>query len=178
MSKSGAVGENPKQHYSTAWQESLAALPAAAFDAGEAVVKQGTKSGRLFILKKGAVRVIKNGIEIAAVAEPGAVFGELSVLLDESHTADVRTIELSEFHVADADILLTREPSALFYVATLLARRLDLANRGFTEIKKELEAGASPSLIRSILGKIESLLSSIGADYAKTEAAHLMTPFM
>ena len=119
----GAIGKNPEHRHSAAWQESLAALPSTTFDAGETVVRQGTKSGRLLILKNGAVSVVKNGIEIATVAEPGAVFGELSVLLDEPHTADVRTIKRSEFHVADANMLLTREPAALLYVAKLLARR-------------------------------------------------------
>lgn len=168
----GAIGKNPEHRHSAAWQESLAALPSTTFDAGETVVRQGTKSGRLLILKNGAVSVVKNGIEIATVAEPGAVFGELSVLLDEPHTADVRTIKRSEFHVADANMLLTREPAALLYVAKLLARRSDLANRGLIEIKSELAAGAPPSLIRSTLGKIELLLSFIGVDYISTGATH------
>jgi CRP/FNR family transcriptional regulator, cyclic AMP receptor protein len=106
------------------------------------------------------------------------VFGELSALLDEPHTADVRTIEASEFHVAEADILLTRDPGALLYVATLLARRLDLANRGLMELKSELAAGAPPSLISSTLGRIESLLSSIGDGYIRAGAAHAINPFM
>ena len=40
------------------------------------------------------------------VTEPGAVFGELSVLLDQPHTADVRAVTASQFHVADAASLL------------------------------------------------------------------------
>jgi CRP/FNR family transcriptional regulator, cyclic AMP receptor protein len=169
---SGAMDDNREQRHSPAWQESLAALPHATFGAGETVVRQGTKSGRLLILKNGAVSIVKDGIEIATVAEPGAVFGELSALLDEPHTADVRTIEASEFHVADANNFLTCEPAALLYVATALARRLDFANRGLIELKSELAAGAPPSLIRSMIGKIESLLSFISADYPSTGAMH------
>lgn len=179
MSKPGVVvDESPEDRRITAWQESLASLPVLSFNAGETVVSEGAKSGQLLILKNGAVSVIKNAIEIARVAEPGAVFGELSVLLDEPHTADVRTIEPSEFHAADAKMLLTREPAALLYVATLLARRLDLANRGLIELKNELAAGAAPSLISKTLGKIESLLSSIGEGYISTGAAYSINPFM
>jgi hypothetical protein len=58
--------------------------------------------------------------------------------------ADVHTTGPSEFHVADANILLTREPAALFYVATVLARRLNLANCGLIELKSELAAAAEP----------------------------------
>lgn len=162
----------------TAWQESLASLPVATFDAGVTVVEQGATSGRLLILKSGAVSVTKDGVEIAKVSEPGAVFGELSALLGQPHTADVRAIEPSAFHVADANTLLTREPAALLYVATLLAKRLDLANRGLIELKGELAAGAPPSLMRSTLSKVESLLSSIGAGYITAGAAYSRAPFM
>ena len=53
------------------------------------------------------------------MAEPGAVFGELSVLLDQPHTADVVALETSQFHVADATTLLTQNPIAVLYVATM-----------------------------------------------------------
>ena len=68
-------------------QERLAALPLATYRAGETVLAEGTKTGRLWILKSGAVSVVKGDTEIAKVAEPGAVFGELSALLDRPHTA-------------------------------------------------------------------------------------------
>jgi hypothetical protein len=45
---------------------------------------------------------VKDGTEIAKVAEPGAAFGELSILLDQPHTADVRALETSQFHIANA----------------------------------------------------------------------------
>ena len=40
---------------------------------------------------------MKDETEIATVAEPGAVFGELSILLDQPHTADVLALETSQF---------------------------------------------------------------------------------
>ena len=66
------------------------------------------------IVSAGAVAVVKEGVEIAGVTEPGAVFGELSVLLDQPHTADVRALEASQFHVADAATILRVDPIALF----------------------------------------------------------------
>jgi CRP/FNR family transcriptional regulator, cyclic AMP receptor protein len=176
MSDANAGGENTKQQRAEAWRKSLAALPLATYRAGETVLQEGTKTGRLLILKTGAVAVLKNGVEIAKVTEPGAVFGELSALLDEPHGADVRTLQPSEFHVADAGALM-REPAALLYVATLLARRLDLANRGLVELKSELQAGAPPSLIGATLDKIEALLSAIGAGYIRAGAGMSGYPF-
>ena len=39
------------------------------------------------------------------------MFGELSVLLDQPHTADVRARKASQFHVADAATLVCTENS-------------------------------------------------------------------
>ena len=88
------------------FQKRLGALPLATYKAGETVLVAGSKTGRLLILKRGAVTIVKEAIEIAKVAEPGAVFGELSALLDQPHTADVRAAESSHFHVADEAALI------------------------------------------------------------------------
>jgi hypothetical protein len=121
-------------------------------------------SGRLLILRKGAVAVLKEGVEIATVTEPGAVFGELSVLLDQPHTADVRALETSQFYVADAAALLRVDPIALIYVATVLARRLDDANRALIELKRQVQAGQPHSVIETTAEKMEGLLGVGGAD--------------
>ena len=121
------------------FQKSLAALPIATYQPGETLLAAGSKTGLLLILKNGAVAVFKDGIEIAKVTEPGAVFGELSALLDQPHTADVRALETTQFHVANADTLLEQNPVALLYVAAVLARRLDDSNRHFIEVRTQLQ---------------------------------------
>src|SRR6516162_8399578 len=115
----------------------IATTPLATYQSGETVLAAGTKTGRLLILKKGAVRIRKNGTVIAEVTEPGAVFGELSALLNQPHTADVQTLEASEFRVAQAD-LLVEDPVVLLYVAAILAQRLNLANEALIEFKSEV----------------------------------------
>ena len=93
------------------------------------------------------------------VAEPGAVFGELSTLLDQPHTADVRALETSQFHVADAAALLVQDPLVLLYVAAVLARRLDAANQALIELKSQVEAAGQPrSEIGETIEKMEGLL--------------------
>ena len=69
-----------------ALQKTFDALPLATFQAGETVLAAGSRTGRLLILKQGAVAIVKDGIQLARVAEPGAVFGELATLLDQPHT--------------------------------------------------------------------------------------------
>jgi CRP/FNR family transcriptional regulator, cyclic AMP receptor protein len=88
----------------------FAELPIGTYQAGETVFSAGSRTGRLMILKNGAVAVVKEAIEIARVVEPGAVFGELSILLDQPHTADVRAPETSQSHVADVATVLAQIP--------------------------------------------------------------------
>jgi CRP/FNR family transcriptional regulator, cyclic AMP receptor protein len=145
------------------FQKRLAALPLATYQAGETVFAAGSRTGRLLILRKGAVAIVKEAIEIAKVAEPGAVFGELSALLDQPHTADVRALETSQFHVADAATLLGQDPIALLYVAVVLARRLDGANQALIELKSQVQAGQPPSVIGKTVEKMEGLLGESGA---------------
>lgn len=141
------------------WQRRLAELPLASYGAGETVFSEGTKTGRLLILKTGRVSIVKGRTEIAQVAEPGAVFGEISALLDQPHTADVRTLEPSRFHVADAAAFLVQNPAALLYVATTLARRLNGTTQAFLELKAQLQAGEPPVVIDKTVERIEGLLS-------------------
>ena len=141
------------------WQRRLSAFPLATYGAGETVFSEGTKTGRLLILKTGLVSIVKGGTEIAQVAEPGAVFGEISALLNLPHTADVLTLEPSQFYLADAAAFLVQDPAALLYVATILARRLVGTNQAFLELKAQLRAGEPPSLIDKTVERIEGLLS-------------------
>jgi CRP-like cAMP-binding protein len=153
-----------RMHWSSAaeLEKKLALLPLATYQAGETVLAAASTTGRLLILKKGAVEVIKDGVEIARVAEPGAVFGELSVLLDQPHTADVRALEASQFHVADAATLLRIEPFALFYVATVLAQRLDGANKAVVELKQQVQTGEPRVVIGKTVERLEGLLGAAG----------------
>jgi CRP/FNR family transcriptional regulator, cyclic AMP receptor protein len=144
-----------------ALQTKLAALPVATYQVGEAVLTAGTTSDRLLVLKTGAVEVLKDGMQIAKVSEPGAVLGELAILLDRPHTADVRALELTEFHVADV-ASLTYEPATVLYVTVLLARRLDATNRALIEIKRQLQTGQPRSIVSKTVEKVEELLNYSG----------------
>jgi CRP-like cAMP-binding protein len=94
------------------------------------------------------------------VAEPGAVFGELSILLDQPHSADVYALERSQFHVANAATLLEQNPIATLYVATVLAHRLDSANHALIQLKSQLQTGQPHSVVAETVSKMEELLVS------------------
>ena len=148
---------------SVGFQQRLGNLPITTYQAGERVLVSGSKTERLLILKKGAVAIIKDNVEIARVAEVGAVFGELSALLDQPHTADVCALEPSEFYIADGATLTGQDPVVLLFVATVLARRLDRANQALIELKSQVRASQPPIEIGKTIQKIEELLGPSGA---------------
>ena len=143
-----------------AFQNSLTALPVSTFQPGEVVLAAGSTTGRLFVLKHGAVEIMRNGIQIARVSEAGTVFGELAALLEKPHTADVRAIERSEFHVGDADTLLVENPTASLHIAKLLASRLDRANTALLDVKRQIETSKPHDIIAKSVAKVEELLNS------------------
>lgn len=137
-------------------------MPVVTHRAREVVLTAGSKTDELLFLRSGAVEVVKDGTQIASVSEPGSVFGELAILLDQPHTADVRTLEQSEFYVANAQATLAVNPTVALYVSAVLARRLDAANRSLIEVKHQLKAGEPPSVIGKTVEKVEELLSYCG----------------
>ncbi len=145
-----------------ALERRLAGLPVTKHPARKLVVSAGSTDGKLLFLRSGAVEVVKDGVRIANVSAPGAVFGEQSILLDQPHTADVTTLEQSEFYVADAEAILTGDPTIALYVAAILARRLDAANRSVIELKNQLQAGEPAHVIGSTVEKVEELLNYTG----------------
>jgi CRP-like cAMP-binding protein len=139
-------------------QKRLSAFPLVTYQAGENVIAAGSRTGRFLMLKKGVVAIVKENIEIARDSEPGAVFGEVSMLLDQPHAADVRAVETCEFHVGDAAALFLQDPLVLLYVAAILARRLDAANQALIKIKAQVQAGQSRSDISETIDKMEGAL--------------------
>ena len=139
-----------------------AGLSMVRLQAGETALTSGSKTGRLLVLRSGSVEVVKDGAQIAKVSTPGAVFGELAVLLDHAHTADVRALEQSDFYVANAATLLAHDSAVPLYVAVILAQRLDGANQALVELKRQLRAGEPSSVISETVEKVEQLLSPGG----------------
>ncbi len=99
--------------------------PERQLEAGEVLLHEGERSGRIFVLAQGTLEVYRGDVDFATVSEPGAVFGEMSVLLDMAHTASVRATTPARVHVIEqAPAFLAAHPEALLPIATLLARRL------------------------------------------------------
>jgi len=96
--------------------------------AGTNLVTAGGPSGHLYVLLEGRLEVLKGDMVVATIAEPGAVLGEMSVLLGLPHTATVRACsDTRVYEFEDAAAILKREPTLAILIARMLAQRLNAA---------------------------------------------------
>ncbi|SRR6266404_1409539 len=128
-------------------------LPLRTFAAGEMVLTEGQRSGLLYVLASGAVEVLKDDVQINIVSEPGTFFGEVSVLLDEPHTASVRAVEPSTFYVADDPLAFVgSRPEVALAISRLLARRLHFVTTYLVDVKRQFEgSGDHLSMVDEVL---------------------------
>jgi CRP/FNR family transcriptional regulator, cyclic AMP receptor protein len=127
--------------------------------AGTIVLREGTKTGRLFILIEGRLEVIRGGAVVAVLAEPGALTGEMSLLLDRPHTATVRAAADSLiYEVDDAASFLNQQPSVALLIAQLLAQRLNVATTYLADLMKQYAGhGTHLEMVGEILQSMISL---------------------
>ena len=96
------------------------------FAPGEKLIEEGRETGKLYVLKSGEVEVSRRGFTVASLAEPGAVLGEMSALLDRPHTATVVAITAVEAYGLENGMkFLEERPGLALHVAAGLARRLE-----------------------------------------------------
>jgi CRP-like cAMP-binding protein len=105
---------------------------------GDLVVHEGGRTGHLYILIEGRLEVVKGDTVVASITEPGAVLGEMSVLLDMPHTATVRAATDSAiYEIDDAATFLRTQPAVAILIARMLAQRLNVANTYLADIKRQ-----------------------------------------
>lgn len=107
-------------------------------EAGTLVVTEGGTSGHLYVLMEGRLEVIKGDTVVATITEPGAVLGEMSVLLGQPHTATVRACSGSTiYEFEDAASFLIQQPGIALLIARMLAQRLNVANTYLADLKRQ-----------------------------------------
>ena len=117
------------------------------YPAGAELIRQGEAGGTLFVLKEGEVEVERDGRFVSAIRQPGAVFGEMSVLRERSHTASVTAVtDVQVFVIKDAIKVLEAHPVWLLQIARLLAQRVNATTAQLVALKDE-QAGDSDVLV-------------------------------
>ena len=134
---------------------------------GDTLIEEGEAGGELYVLEKGRLVVERDGVEIATIIEPGALIGEMSVLLGVDHSATVRadgpcTVRVIE----DAVSFLERTPLMALHVATLACERLDRTSALVVQLRKEAEEKADD---QGVWSRIFSALSGPSGRAAEHE---------
>ena len=138
-------------------QSSRIGLPAIRFDDGIALLVEGESSGRLYVLVDGEVEVLRGDTRVMVANQPSAIFGEISTLLGEPHSATVKTVKPSTMYVIDdAEKFLQDHPNLALVVARLLAQRLSAATTYLVNLKRQFEG--SGDQMRSVGDALEALI--------------------
>jgi CRP/FNR family transcriptional regulator, cyclic AMP receptor protein len=118
--------------------DTCAGLPEIQLAPETVLLTEGEKSGKLYILIEGELEVSHGGVQIANIATPGSLFGEMSILLDIPHTATVKALRPSRAYlVDDVDGFLRSAPQVLHHIAALLALRLQLVTGYLADLKRQ-----------------------------------------
>lgn len=112
--------------------------PLVDFKPGDVLLEEGAPSGTLWVLVEGKIAVMRGAVEVARVSEPGALFGEMSVLLHRPYTASVIAKSTGRaHHVENASAFLSSSPEVALHCARLLAQRLTDATTYLADFKAQ-----------------------------------------
>lgn len=125
--------------------------PARVFTPGQLLITEGGPAGSLFVLESGEVEVLRHDIIVATIAEPGAIIGEMSVLLETTHSASVRAKTTVMAHVVEnARDALKKHPELTYKVAQILARRLGATTAFLVESREKLADTADLDFLEKV----------------------------
>ena len=131
-------------------------LPSLTVPAGDVVIEEGAPAGRLLVLVSGGVVVEHDGVAFARIDHPGAVFGEMSVVLGKPATATVRAVDEVQVRVVeDPETFLTTHPGAALAVLRTTAGRLDGLTQYLVDVKRQFaDAGGHLGMVDQILDRL------------------------
>lgn len=117
-------------------EEVLSDFPIVTLEAGTPILEQGGRSHCLYFLLEGEVVVLRDGVEIAASTSKGSMYGEMSVILGEDHSATVKCVTESKFYqIDDPQKFMTSHPEAIWHITQVLCHRLANLNRYLIDMK-------------------------------------------
>ena len=118
--------------------EMCADLPQEHVAAGDVLITEGSTPGRLLVLVSGTVTVERDGTPVARIDFPGAIFGEMSWILDKTATATARATTDVVVHVVDdPERFFTDQPGAALGVLQMTAARLDGLTQYLVDVKRQ-----------------------------------------
>ncbi len=131
--------------------------PERTLDPGDAIITFGETDPALYVLVSGALEVRRDGATLARLHDPGAIVGELSLLLGTTASADVVAVEPSVVRrLDDAEQLFREVPEFGRHLAVTLARRLHRVTTFMGDLQEQFAdrpgtLGLVPTVLQGLL---------------------------
>jgi CRP-like cAMP-binding protein len=129
------------------------------FSRNQVVFSEGDEAGELYVVQSGRIAIANRSADgresVVALMEEGDLLGEMSLFLREGRTAQARALEPSELLAVPFPAiraLLESEPSLLWEVVALLARRL-----------RSTDAALADSVFLDVTGRTAKRLLELAA---------------
>lgn len=130
-------------------------MPVVHFASGQAVVSEGAPAQGLWILASGALQVRKGNVLVNTVKRPGALVGEISVLLNSAYSATVVATEPSVLHhAADGLAFLSSDAEIGHLVAVGLAERLNFVTTYLVDLKQQYGESPGLAMVSEVLSQL------------------------
>ena len=130
-------------------------LPEIELAPGDVVVQEGGSGGGLWVLVSGALQVRKGDVLVNTITRPGALIGEVSVLLGTVYSATVQAAERSVLrHAADGHALLSSDPAIIKLIAVGLAERLNFVTTYLADLKHQYGDAPGLTMVSDVLSRL------------------------
>ena len=113
------------------------------YGAGETVIRQGATDGHVCILLSGALEIARDNRTVGRLEAPGALVGEMSLILGSPYTATVTALQPSELVVmprAELKQYAGRIPEFSLLLMRTVAQRLEQTNARLSELEDRYDA--------------------------------------
>jgi CRP-like cAMP-binding protein len=132
-----------------------ASLPEIEFAPGDVVVAEGGSAGSLWVLVSGALQVRKGAVVVNTITRPGALVGEIALLLDTVNSATVEATQRSVLrHAVDGRALLASDPGITRLVAIGLAERLNVVTTYLADLKCQYGDAPGLAMVSDVLARL------------------------
>ena len=130
-------------------------LPEVELAKGDTIVAEGSATGAIWVLVAGALGVRRGGELVNTITQPGALVGEVSVLLNSAGSATVEATERSRLrYAADGRAFLASDPAILTFVAVGLAERLNFVTTYLADLKHQYGDAPGLSMVPDVLQRL------------------------
>jgi CRP/FNR family transcriptional regulator, cyclic AMP receptor protein len=138
-------------------------LPTETLPAGTFLTLEGGRSGQVYVLETGQLTVLRQGVKLASIDRPGALIGEMAVLLDTAHSASVRAEGAVKVRVlADAAAAFVADPALALHVARVAVGRLNTTSALLVELQRTTRSRpAELALVERLLGALAGAGASL-----------------